>query len=199
MEIVKKTYVIKTWDELTEAEKEEQIEKNSESISMDWQDMLYEDYKYELEEIQAKYKEKGITFEDVYLDENSQGWWIDSIKKLQVNRSINIYGEELSVYDVDIKFRRYMYLEDVYLDDYYIEEAKLKRIENTKKYKKFMDELKKDIQDMFDEINNIAENYFINEYDITRDFIDSCMEWREFEYLADDVINEQIENKEGVA
>lgn len=199
MEIVKKTYVIKTWDELTEAEKEEQIEKNSESISMDWQDMLYEDYKYELEEIQAKYKEKGITFEDVYLDENSQGWWIDSIKKLQVNRSINIYGEELSVYDVDIKFRRYMYLEDVYLDDYYIEEAKLKRIENTKKYKKFMDELKKDIQDMFDEINNIAENYFINEYDITRDFIDSCMEWRKFEYLADDVINEQMKEREGVA
>ena len=62
------------------------------------------------------------------------------------------------------------------MNDYYIEEAKLKRIENTKKYKDFMASLKQDLEDMFEEINKVARTYFENENNVDRDFITNAME-----------------------
>ena len=169
-------YIVKEWAELSEAEKEREIENNAEMLVCNWNDLAYEYYKEDIEDIKDRYSKKGITFTNVYLDSNSQGWWVDSIEDLKADRNIEIFGEYLEVYDIDIKIRKYIELEDISLNDYYIEEAKLKRIENTKKYKDFMASLKQDLEDMFEEINKVARTYFENENNVDRDFITNAME-----------------------
>ena len=101
MKRILKKYVVKTWDELTEEEKEAEKEKYCEEIFRDWDDLCYERFKYNLEDIKDRYK--NIKFDDVCLDGNSHGWWIDSIKNFnyQVD-DIEIYGELISLYYIDL-------------------------------------------------------------------------------------------------
>lgn len=185
MKLEKETnyYIIKEWAELNEAEKEREIKKYGDIIMEDWYDYIYECYKDSIEEIKDRYKEKGIEFDYVYIDSNSQGWWIDKIKNLKVYRSIKIFGEDIEIDDVNIHSRKILELDDIYIYDYYIEEAKLKRIENTKKYKDFIASVKKDLEDMLEEINRVAKTYFEDEYNgAPEDFIDNIMEQNTYSF-----------------
>ena len=101
---------IRQWDELTDDEKREQIKKYSEDIYEMYQNELYEDYKYELENIKTDFK--NISFEDIYLDSNSQGGWIDRIVGFKMYDEITIYGETIYINDVYFTIHRYIDEED---------------------------------------------------------------------------------------
>lgn len=185
MKLEKETnyYIIKEWAELSEAEKEREINKYTDIIMQDWYDYINDCYECDIEDIKCRYKEKGIEFDDVYIDSNSQGWWIDKIRNLKVYRSIKIFGEDIEIDDVDIHSRKILELDDIYIYDYYIEEAKLKRIENTKKYKDFIASVKKDLEDMLEEINGAAKTYFEDEYNgAPKEFIEDIMEQNTYSF-----------------
>lgn len=185
MKLEKETnyYIVKEWAELSEAEKEKEIKKYEDIIMQDWYDYISECYESSIEYIKDRYKEKGIEFDNVYIDSNSQGWWIDKIRNLKVYRSIKIFGENIEIDDVDIHSRKILELDDIYIYDYYIEEAKLKRIENTKKYKDFIASVKKDLEDMLEEINRAAKTYFEDEYNgASQEFIEDIMEQNTYSF-----------------
>ena len=163
--IIERHYVVKTWGELTDEEKIKEIERNSQLIYEDYQTMIYEDYKYNLEELKEKYK--NIYFEDVYVDSNSQGGWVDSIKNFRCDYSINVYGEYIYVDDVDYKIRRYIENideNDLCVEDYYIDNDTMIKIEKTKKYKEFIKKVVKEINDFINELNDICETIIKEEY-----------------------------------
>lgn len=185
MKLEKETnyYIVKEWAELSEAEKEKEIESYEDIIMQEWYDYINDCYECDIEDIKCRYKEKGIEFDDVYIDSNSQGWWIDKIRNLKVYRSIKIFGEDIEIDDVNIYSRKILELDDIYINDYYIEEAKLKRIENTKKYKDFIASVKKDLEDMLEEINGAAKTYFEDEYNgATKEFIEDIMEQNTYSF-----------------
>lgn len=185
MKLEKETnyYIIKEWAELSEAEKEKEIKKYGDIIMEDWYNYISDCYESDIEDIKYRYKEKGIEFDNVYIDSNSQGWWIDKIRNLKVYRSIKIFGEDIEIDDVDIHSRKILELDDIYIYDYYIEEAKLKRIENTKKYKDFIASVKKDLEDMLEEINRAAKTYFEDEYNgAPKEFIEDIMEQNTYSF-----------------
>lgn len=176
-------YIVKEWAELSEAEKEKEIESYEDIIMQEWYDYINDCYECDIEDIKCRYKEKGIEFDDVYIDSNSQCWWIDKIRNLKVYRSIKIFGEDIEIDDVNIYSRKILELDDIYIYDYYIEEAKLKRIENTKKYKDFIASVKKDLEDMLEEINRAAKTYFEDEYNgATKEFIEDIMEQNTYSF-----------------
>lgn len=201
MKLEKETnyYIIKEWAELSEAEKEREINKYTDIIMQAWYDYINYCYECDIEDIKCRYKEKGIEFDDVYIDSNSQGWWIDKIRNLKVYRSIKIFGEDIEIDDVDIHSRKILELDDIYIYDYYIEEAKLKRIENTKKYKDFIASVKKDLEDMLEEINRAAKTYFEDEYNgAPKEFIEDIMEQDTYSFkIAEETYNRL--KAEGVA
>lgn len=158
-------YTIKTWDELTTEEKEKEIEKNNEAIYTCYQEDLYEQFKYDIDYIREKYK--NISFDDVYLDGCSQGSWIDKIKNFKVYYNIDILGEQIEVNDIDLHIRKYIEEiteNDINLYSYYIDDKKLQKIENTKKYKKFIDEIIKEINNFINDINDACKEIIKNEY-----------------------------------
>ena len=155
---------IRQWDELTDDEKREQIKKHSEDIYEMYQNDLYENYKEDLEYIKESFKH--ITFEDLYLDSNSQGGWIDRIVGFKMYDEITIYGETIYISDVDFNIRRYIDEEDftINLDDYYIETDKLEKIKNTKKFKDWYQKLQEEVKQWIQQINEAASNLIKNEY-----------------------------------
>ncbi len=156
-------HTLRTWSELTREEKEEEIEKNSEMIYQDYQNMLYEDFKYQLDEIREEFKD--ITFGDIYFDSCSQGSSIDSIKNFKLNASINIYGEELWVDDIDLHIRKYIGNDfEIYVDNYYIDSDKLARIEKTKKYQNWLSEQYTLVSKWIDRVNEISKYMLDREY-----------------------------------
>ena len=194
-------YIIKTWDELTTEEKEKEIENNSELIYQNYQDELYEDYQYELSEIKDKYKKNN--FDDIYLDSNSQGGWIDSIKNFKYYDSINIYGETIDICDIDIHMCKYIKeitANDIDIYDYYIDSKKLEKIQATKKYKNWINNIVKDVNNWIDEVNEAAGYLIKNEYyypsnlDDTNDryFLDNYFCDSEFTYEVKEADYENI-------
>ena len=155
---------IRQWDELTDDEKREQIKKYSEDIYEMYQNELYEDYKYELENIKTDFK--NISFEDIYLDSNSQGGWIDRIVGFKMYDEITIYGETIYINDVYFTIHRYIDEEDftIDLDNYYIETDKLKKIMNTKKFIKWYKEKNEEVKEWIQRINEAASYLLKNEY-----------------------------------
>lgn len=185
-------HTLRTWSELTREEKEEEIEKNSEMIYQDYQNMLYEDFKYQLDEIRNEFKE--ITFDDIYFDSSSQGSWIDTIKNFKLNASINIYDEELWVDDIDLHFRKYIRDDfEIYVDNYYIDDDKLARIENTKKYKNWLSEQYTLVSKWIDRVNEISKYMLDREYSYPynlddeedSDWLEGWFEGQEFETIEE--------------
>jgi hypothetical protein len=181
-------HTIKSWDELTDEEKEEEIDRHKEDIYMRYQDDLYEEYKMELDNL--RYEFKNISFDEVYLDSNSQGGWIDSIKGFKINdEGINIYGENLWVDSVDFTIRRYIEDFDIIVDDYYVDADKMTRIMETKKYKNWLDGIKNDIQKWVDRVNESSKYILTREYcypynihdDEDKEWLDMYFEDMDFE------------------
>lgn len=160
-----RNYIIKKWDELTREEKEKEIDNKKEAIYQYFQDDLYYIFKDTLEIIKEKYN--NIDFDTVYIDSNSQGAWIDSIKNFKCYYTIDIFGETIEIEDVNLHIRKYIDKIDqtnIYINDYYIEENLLNKIINTKKYKNFINKIIKDVNNWIDEINTACKEIIKNEY-----------------------------------
>lgn len=159
------TYTIKNWEELTREEKEKEIEHNQEAIYSSYQDDLYYIFKDELENIKDEFK--NIEFDDVYFDSSSQGGWIDKVKNFKVYYTTNIFGEEITVNDIDLHIRRYIEEiteNDINIYDYYIDGEKLDRIKKTKKYQEFINNIIIEVNRWIDWINTAAKEVLQNEY-----------------------------------
>ena len=113
-------HYIKNWQDLTREEKEEEIEKRQESIYESYQELLYEDFKNDLENIKIEFN--NIDFENIYLDSNSQGWWIESINK--ICQTIG-NGEFYCPYNLDD-------INDSDFFDWYFEDEEFEYIEEVK-------------------------------------------------------------------
>ena len=156
-------HTIKRWDELTREEQDKEIEKNQELIYQEYQDLMYEDYKIGLDNL--KYEFKNISFDYVYMDSNSQGWWIDSIKNFRYNNDgIDVFGEHIDIYDIDFRIRKLIESFDIDIYDYYIDSDKLDRIKATKKYQKWEENIRKDIEKWIDCVNSLCSELGNAEY-----------------------------------
>lgn len=159
-------YIIKKWDELTNDEKRQEIENNQASIYQCYQEDLVSIYESDLDYLKDKYK--NINFDYIYLDGNSQGNWIDSVKNFKYyDNNINIYGEDIELHDIDLHIHKY--IENITADDldiytYYLDNEKLEKIQATKKYQNFINKVVKDINNWIDEANEIAKNILSKEY-----------------------------------
>ena len=192
-----KKYVVKTWDELNEEEKEKEKERYYEEIDREWYDVLYNDFEEDLSDIQGRYK--NIKFDDVYLDDNSHGWWIDRVKNFnyQVD-DIVIYGELISLYDIDLTIHtiiNHITEDDVVVEDYYIDDNKLEKIKATKKYKKWVNDIVEDVNKWIDEINEVCIKY-MNNYNYnyaSDDFVEDYFKNNdiEFKYYVDTIESEE--------
>lgn len=196
MEIETKTittlHTYRNWHELTREEQEKEIEKHGESIDIQYHEELYNNFLYDLDNLKLEFK--NIEFDTIYLDSNSQGWWIDSIKGFKYNNEgIDIYGEHLEVEDIDLHIRKYIEYCDTEINDYYIDTDKLDKIRDTKKYQKWIQEIRTEVEKWIDKANEICGNIGNKEYccpynlDNTedKDWLDS--------YFAEEVF-ETIEN-----
>lgn len=196
MKTILKKYVVKTWDELTEDEKETEKEKYCEEIYKDWDDLCYERFKYDLEDIKERYK--NIKFDDILLDYNSHGYWIDSIKGFEYcPEEISIYGEDISLYDIDIKICqtiKNITTDDIIIEDYYIDSEKLEKIKATKKYKKWVNDIVEDVNNWIDEVNEICNNYIKNYNYVPDDFVEDYFKnnYIEFEYYVNTVEEDEV-------
>lgn len=185
-------HTIKNWHELTREEQNIEIEKNSESIYSSYQDYMYEDYKIGLDNL--KYEFKNIDFEDIYMDSNSQGWWIDKIKNFRYHcDNLVVYGEEIEIYDIDFHIRRTIESFDIDIYDCYIDDEKLEKIKATKKYQKWISDIKQDIEKWVDRVNELCCDLGNSEYSYPynmdneedKNFLDWYFEDMEFENVED--------------
>lgn len=189
----KTLHKIRTWDELTDEEKEKEIESNSEMIYQDYQDQLYEDFKYQLDEIRNEFKD--ITFDDIYFDSSSHGSWIDGIKGFKLNREIEVYGERLWVDDVDLHFSKYIREDfEIYVDDYYVESDKLERIESSKKYQDWLSDNKEYVNKWIDRVNEISKYMLDREYSYPYNIDDS----EDADWLANWFDGQEFESVEDI-
>lgn len=183
-------HTIKKWHELTREEKEKEIENYNESICQSYQEDMYNQFECGLDNL--KYEFKNIQFEDVYMDSNSHGWWIDRIKNFKYSTDgITIYGEELWVDDVDFVIRKTIEDFDITIDDYYIEYKKLEKIKNTKKYKNWVENIKKDIKNWVDRVNEICSEVGNSEYYCPYNLDDKDDEYY-LNYFFEDISFEEI-------
>jgi len=146
-------------------------------------------FKDELENIKEKYK--NIDFETVYIDSNSQGAWIDSIKNFKCYYNIDILGETLEINEIDLHIRKYIEEiteNDIFLYEYYIDSEKMEKIKNTKKYQKFINEIIKDVNNWIEEINKECKYLIDNEYRYPYDINDPD----DLEFLNNFFENEQF-------
>lgn len=159
----KTLHTIKSWQELTREEKEREILKRQESIYEYYQDCNYESYKSELENLKEDFKD--ISFEDIYLDSNSQGWWIDRVKDFKLHfDDIEIYDESLYI-DYDMKIRQDINYIEIYGSSYYgISDEKWSKIISTKKYQNWIGKVQKRVDEWKNRVNEICYNLGHNEY-----------------------------------
>ena len=183
-------HIIRTWGELTKEEKEQEIKDRHESIYQCYQEDLYFGFQADMEYFKEKYK--NIDFENVYMDGNSQGNWIDSIKGFRYcGDAINIYNEWVEIEDIDLHIRKYIENFDININDYYIDSEKIEKIKNTKKYKKWIKNIEEEITNWIQDINSSCKYIMDREYcypcdlDNTEDkeYLDMYFENEEFETI----------------
>lgn len=180
-------HTIRSWEELTREEKEKEIEKRHEQIYECYQEDMYMLYNDELERLKEDYPH--IHFENIYLDSNSQGWWIDRIKGFHYDvDDLIVFNERVGISYVDFKIRKIIKDFDLDIWDYYIDSKTLSRIEKTKKYQNWYNNIRKDIQNWIDRVNTICSelcnsvyNYSSNlDDEVERDFLDNYFSDMEF-------------------
>lgn len=158
-------HTIRVWNELTTEEKEKEIDARKDSIYEWYQQDLYDIYLDNLENIKEEFKH--INFENVFLDSNSQGCWIDKVYKFNVYYSIDIFGETLEVEDIDLHIRKYIdniNESDIYVCDYYIETEKMEKIQKSKKYKNWINSIIKEVNSFIDRVNVACKEIMDKEY-----------------------------------
>lgn len=188
--ITRKTrHTIKSWQELTREEKEQEIENYRDGIYEYYQDYNYDIYKYELENLREEFKD--ISFTDIYLDSNSQGWWIDRVKDFKLHfDDIEIYDESLYI-DYDMKIRQDINYIEIYGSSYYgISDEKWSKITSTKKYQNWIGKAQKRVDEWKNRVNEICYNLGHNEYNFPSleedDYILDCyFEDMEFEFVEE--------------
>lgn len=187
----KTLHTIKSWQELSREEKEEEIEKHQDGIYEYYQDCNYESYKCELENLREEFRD--ISFTDIYLDSNSQGWWIDRVKDFKLNfDDIEIYDESLYI-DYDMKIRQDIDYIEIYGSSYYgISDEKWSKIMNTKKYQNWVSKAQKRVDEWRDRVNEICYNLANYEYYFPTLEKDSYI----FDCYFDDMEFESVEESE---
>lgn len=185
----KTLHTIKSWQELTREEKEQEIEKYQNGIYEYYQDYNYDVYKYELENLREDFKD--ISFEDIYLDSNSQGWWIDRVKDFKLHfDDIEIYDESLYI-DYDMKIRQDINYIEIYGSSYYgISDEKWSKITSTKKYQNWIDKAQKRVDEWKNRVNEICYDLGHSEYsfpslDEDSYILDCYFEDEEFEFIEE--------------
>lgn len=218
MKIITKKYIVKTWDELTEEEKKEKINKNWEDIAIEWDNREWGIAVNRINNLKNELKIIGFNgevFDTFYFADNSQGWWIDKIitKKIYANCDTFDFNE------VDFEFGRcnqslkniedidtncigcYCYFNAFQTDfenDYYTYNdlelmANFKNSNDELEYKEFnqaWNEFKKEYNYFVSEFNSIVQDYFDYRYDISDDFIEEYFDGAEFEFLSEVKENE---------
>lgn len=190
-------HTIKSWEELTREEKEKEIENNQELIYRDYQDYLYENFKDELEYLREEFK--NIEFGNIYLDSNSQGWWIDNVVGLKYNdNGIEVYGNYIEVSDIDLYYRQTIRDFDINIYDYYVSDSDMEKIKKTKKYQYWYNKIKEDIQNWINRVNEICsyigDREYVYPYNLSdeedRDYLDNYFSDEEFEFIKESEEND---------
>ena len=170
MREITKKFIIKTWDELTEEEKQKQIEKHQDYIWEDNERCCYDDYLYRIDELKSKLK--YITFKDVYIDENSQGYWIEKVHDFSI--CIEIDGNIID--DIEFRIRKFIgNIQTIRLNDEWLSLEEVAECD-------IINELKQEFELFKTEVNTIVKDYFNNIYDIDDDFINFYFEDMKFEF-----------------
>ena len=177
-------HTIKTWEELTRQEKEIQIAANQDGIYEEYQEQMYTIFKDELGNLKEDFPH--IKFEDVYMDSNSQGWWIDRIKDFNYCiDNITVYNETLWVDFVDFRIRKLIEDFEIETDGYYISGDKWNKIIATNKYKNWVKKIEEDIQNWVDRVNTICNNLGNAEYHCPYNLDNESDRWFLDEYFSD--------------
>ena len=193
MKVINKKYIVKTWDELTEEEKQEKIHNNWEDLVMEWDNGLWDETMNRLNDLLSELKIirfNGDVLDTFSFDDNSQGWWIGRIK----TKNIIAFCDEFIFNEVDFDFGRRNQFQTDFEDGYYNyndlelmanEKAQndngLIHVEFNKAWKKF----KKEYNYFVEQFNKIINDYFDDRYDMDEEFIDNYFEDMEFEFLED--------------
>ena len=183
-------HTIRSWQELSKEEQEEEIKRQQENIYMLYQEDLYNNFLADLDYLKEQFK--NIEFENIYLDSNSQGWWVDSVKDFRYNtQGIEVYGEYIEIDDIDLHIRKYIDSFDINIYDYGIDSDKLEKIKKTKKYKNWYSNIEKDIQEWVNLANEYCSDIGNKEFycpynlddDEDKEWLDNYFESQEFEEI----------------
>lgn len=195
-----KTYLhtIRSWQELTQEEQEEEIKSRGEIIYSDYQEDIWNGYEADLDNL--KYEFKNVDFDTIYLDSSSHGGWIDRVVGFKyLTDGIDIYGEHLDLDDIDLHIGKYIERideNDINIYDYYIDVETLERIKKTKKYQKWINQIVEDVNNWIDKANEYCSIPIKEEYNYPsmlsieweKDWLDNYFCDTEFETV------EEIEN-----
>jgi hypothetical protein len=214
MRTITKKYIIKTWDELTEEEKEKEIEKNSEQLYCSYDNSEWEATENCLNDLMSNLK--IIHFRDndilktISFDDNSQGWWIDRVIEKNIYATCDVFDFEdielilkwgrLHTFENDFNNNMcgcYCYFNQFQTDfesGYYTFEE-LEKLANTKtqngngfmfeEFYNAWNEFKKEYNYFVEQFNLIINEYFNNRYNLPQDYIDFFFEDMEFEFLKE--------------
>lgn len=218
MKVINKKYIVKTWGELTEEEKQEKIHHNWEDLVMEWDNGLWDDTTNCLNDLLSELKIidfVGDVLDTFSFDDNSQGWWIKRIK----TKNINAFCDTFVFNEVDFDFGRrnqsLLKMEDIentfvgcycYFNQFqtdfesgYYNYSDLEIMSNAKnkngdlEYKEFnhaWNEFKKEYNYFVEQFNKLINTYFDDRYDMDEYFIDNYFEDMEFEFFSEVVENE---------
>ena len=219
MKVINKKYIVKTWDELSEDEKQKEIEKNSEQLYCDYDNSEWELAEHCLNDLISNLK--IIHFKDndilkaIYFDENSQGWWIDRVIEKNIFATCDIF--DMENVELILKWGRLHTFENDFNNNYsgcycyfnqfqtdfesgYYTFEELEKMSNTLatnsnglKFEEFniaWNEFKKEYNYFVEQFNLIINEYFNNRYNLPQDFIDNFFEDMEFEFFKEVVENE---------
>lgn len=182
-EILKK-YVVKSWQELTPEEKEAEKKKNADDIYYLNDEMCWNEYKWAFEEL--KNKLKYFSIDDIYFDDNSQGWWLENYKKFE----LDYWQKEKHAEDFLFTITQHCLpdeLKEIQIDG---EMKTIEEWQETKGYKKLATEIKKEFDMFAEELTEIVTKYFDDRWNLTDEEIEGYFEDMEFEFFEGVVDNE---------
>ena len=209
MEKVTRTYILKTWDELTEAEKEKEKQRNEDEISIAYDNELWQLTEEALEAIEANLKifyfSKSI-LDSLEIEDNSQGWYIKGFKGLKASTPSfdgsdidtetggrGCYGDSHLKNIEDLREENGLY---VYFNPYkvniekydggYITFNELQEIAEEKgndDLLKDFEDFKKEYNFLMQEVSKILQYYFNNRFEPDDEFINNYFDGVDFEFL----------------
>ena len=209
MKKVARTYIVKTWDELTEAEKEKEKQRHAEDISIAHDDELWQITGEDLKAIETNLKiisfNKSI-LDSLEIEDTSQGWYIKGFKGLKASTP-SFDGSDIDTETGGGSWCKNSYLKNiedlreenglyVYFDPYkidiekygggYITFDELQEIAEEKgndDLLKDFEDFKKEYNFLMQEVTKILQYYFNNRFEPDDEFINNYFDGVEFEFL----------------